>query len=76
VTTGKINCSTKCLVVGTRRIIRRVTVRLQTRGNSHVEAGWNTSAVALRVVVGGKKGNFESETVKYGRESHGSRTRE
>jgi hypothetical protein len=36
---------------------------------SHVEAGSNTSTVALRVVGGDKKGSLESETVKYGRES-------
>jgi hypothetical protein len=41
-----------------------------------VEAGSNTSTVALRVVGGDEKGSIESETVKYGRESHGSRTRE
>jgi hypothetical protein len=40
-----------------------------------VEAGSNTSTVALRVVGGDEKGSFESETVKYGHESHGSRTR-
>jgi hypothetical protein len=33
-----------------------------------VEAGLNTSTVALRVVGGDKKGSLESETVKYGRE--------
>jgi hypothetical protein len=41
-----------------------------------VEAGSNTSTVALRVVGGDEKGILESETVKYGRESHGTRTRE
>jgi hypothetical protein len=40
----------------------------------HVETGSNTSTVALRVVGGEKKGSLESETVKYGCESHGSRT--
>jgi hypothetical protein len=33
---------------------------------SHVEAGSNTSTVALRVVGGDKKGSIESERVKYG----------
>jgi hypothetical protein len=42
---------------------------------SRVEAGWNTSTVALRVVGGDEKGSLESETVKYGHESHGTRTR-
>jgi hypothetical protein len=43
---------------------------------SRVEAGSNNSTVALRVVGGEKKRSLESETVKYGRESHGTRTRE
>jgi hypothetical protein len=42
---------------------------------SHVEAGSCTSTVALRVVGGDEKGSLESETVKYGREFHGTRTR-
>jgi hypothetical protein len=41
-----------------------------------VEAGSNISTVSLRVVGGDKKGYLESETVKYGREYHGTRTRE
>jgi hypothetical protein len=41
-----------------------------------VEAGSNTSTLALRIVGGDKKGSLESETVKYGSESHGTRTRE
>jgi hypothetical protein len=41
-----------------------------------VEAGSNTSTVALRVGGGGEKGILESETVKYGHESHVTRTRE
>jgi hypothetical protein len=44
--------------------------------HSRVEAGSNTSTVALRVVGGDKKGSLESEAVKYGREFHGTRTRE
>jgi hypothetical protein len=42
---------------------------------SRVEAGSNTSTVTLQVVEGDEKGSLESETVKYGNESHGSRTR-
>jgi hypothetical protein len=42
---------------------------------SGVEAGSNTSTVALRVVGSEEKGSLESETVKYGHESHGTRTR-
>jgi hypothetical protein len=42
---------------------------------SPVGAWSNTSTVALRV-VGDEKGNIEYEAVKYGRESHGTQTRE
>jgi hypothetical protein len=42
------------------------------RGESRVEAGSNTSTVALRVVGGDEKGSLKSETVKYGRDSHGT----
>jgi hypothetical protein len=40
-----------------------------------VEAGSNTSTVTLRVVGGDEKGSLESETVNYGLESYGTRTR-
>jgi hypothetical protein len=40
---------------------------------SRVEAGSNTSTVALRV-GGDRKRSLESETVKYGHEPHGTRT--
>jgi hypothetical protein len=43
--------------------------------NSRVEAGSNTSTVALRVVGGDEKGSLETETGKCGHESHGTRTR-
>jgi hypothetical protein len=43
---------------------------------TRVEAGSNTSTVTLRVVGGDEKGSLKSETVKYGREPHGTRTRE
>jgi hypothetical protein len=43
--------------------------------SSRVEAGSNTSTVTLRFVGGKEKGSLESETVNYGHESHGSRTR-
>jgi hypothetical protein len=45
-------------------------------GGSRVEAGSNTSFVALRVVGGDEKGSLESETVKYGPEHQGTRIRE
>jgi hypothetical protein len=41
-----------------------------------MEAGSNTSTEALRAVGGDEKGSLDSETVKYDRESHGTRTRE
>jgi hypothetical protein len=41
-----------------------------------VEAGSNTATVTLRVVGGDEKGSLKSETVKYGRKSLGTRTRE
>jgi hypothetical protein len=43
---------------------------------THVEAGSNTSTVTLRVVGGDEKGSLKSKTVKYGRESQGTRTQE
>jgi hypothetical protein len=46
-----------------------------TNQSSRVEAWSNTSTVTLRVVGGDEKGSLESETVKYGHESHGTRTR-
>jgi hypothetical protein len=42
----------------------------------HVEAGSNTSTMTLRVVGGDEKGSLKCETVKYGRKSQGTRTRE
>jgi hypothetical protein len=41
-----------------------------------VEAGSNTSTVTLQVVGGDEKGSLKYETVKYGRETHGARTKE
>jgi hypothetical protein len=41
-----------------------------------MEAGSNTSTVTLRVVGGDAKGSLKSETVKYGRKSQGTTTRE
>jgi hypothetical protein len=45
------------------------------RESPRVEAGSNTSTVTLRVAGGDEKGSLESETVKYGHESYGTRTR-
>jgi hypothetical protein len=41
-----------------------------------VKAGSNTSTVTVRVVGGDEKGSLKSETVKYGSEFQGARTRE
>jgi hypothetical protein len=46
------------------------------RSQTRLEAGSNTSTVTLRIVGGDEKGSLKSETVKYGRESQGTRTRE
>jgi hypothetical protein len=43
---------------------------------TRVEAGSNTSTMTLRVVGGDEKESLESEILKYGRESQGTRTRE
>jgi hypothetical protein len=43
---------------------------------TRVEAGSNTSTVTLRVVGGDENGSLKTESVKYGRESQGTRTRE
>jgi hypothetical protein len=43
---------------------------------TRVEAGSNTSTVTQRVVEGDEKGSLKSETVKYGRESQETRTRD
>jgi hypothetical protein len=48
---------------------------IRSQSVSRVEAGSNTSTVTLREVGGDEKGSLESETVKYGHESPGSRTR-
>jgi hypothetical protein len=41
-----------------------------------VEAGSNTTTAALQVIGDDEMGSLESETVKYGGEFHGNRTRE
>jgi hypothetical protein len=42
---------------------------------TRVEAGLNTPTVTLPVVGGDEEGSLKSETVTYGRESQGTRTR-
>jgi hypothetical protein len=41
-----------------------------------VEAGSNTSTVTLRVVGGDEKGSLNCESVKYGGDTQGARTKE
>jgi hypothetical protein len=48
----------------------------ETRSKTRVEAGSNTFTVTLRVVGGDEKRSLKSETVKYGHEYQGTRTRE
>jgi hypothetical protein len=50
--------------------------KLVVRQLPRVEAGSNTSTVTLRVVGDDEKGSLKCETVKYGRKSQGTRTRE
>jgi hypothetical protein len=60
-----------------REDIRFSAVQFSSVQNySRVEAGSNTSTVALRVVGGDGKGSLESETIKYGLQFYGTRTRE
>jgi hypothetical protein len=59
---------------GRLTIIR--AVEFQAIEMTRVEAGSNTSTVTLRVVGGDEKGSLKTETVKYGREIQGTRTRE
>jgi hypothetical protein len=52
-----------------------VDVQIRQYSVTRVEAGSNTSTVILRVVGGDEKGSLASETVKYGHESYGTRTK-
>jgi hypothetical protein len=44
--------------------------------NTRVDAGSNISTLTLRVVGGDEKGSLQSETVKYGHDSPGTRIQE
>jgi hypothetical protein len=57
-------------------VIRKSTGYNVMQFFSRVEVGSNTSTVTLRAVGGDKKRILKSETVKYGRESQRTRTRE
>jgi hypothetical protein len=66
------SCGIKCSIYSERNVNPdSVKFRL-----TRAEAVSNTSSVTLRVVGGDEKGSLKSETVKYGRESQGTRTRE
>jgi hypothetical protein len=54
----------------------RFIIEDRTGRRTRVEAGSNTSTMTLRIVGGDEKGSLETETVKYGRESQRTRTRE
>jgi hypothetical protein len=56
------------------RQLRAATIEVLLEA-TRVVAGSNISTVALRVVGGDEKGSLESETVKYGHEFYGTRTR-
>jgi hypothetical protein len=61
-TVSSTQCVPRCYKQGTSLEVVRV------------ETGSNTSTVTLRVVGGDEKRSLESETVKYGHESYGTRT--
>jgi hypothetical protein len=64
--------SDSTLIVTTLYTLSGVGASVQSR----VEAGSNTFTVTLRDAGGDAKGSLEFETVKYCRESDGTRTRE
>jgi hypothetical protein len=65
-----INCPTGCSILGPHEVG-------SVQDSDCVEAGSNTSTVTLRVLGDKKKkGSLEFETVKYGREYHGTRSQE
>jgi hypothetical protein len=70
--------STTIEVVSSVWSVRRLQINIPDRtvSETRVEAGSNTSTVTLRVVGDDEKGSLKSETVKYGRKSQGTRTRE
>jgi hypothetical protein len=57
------------------QVVTSIRFTSSYKRETRVEAGSNTTTVALRVAGGDEKGSLESETVKYGNESHGIRTR-
>jgi hypothetical protein len=64
-----------CFICGPcRDVITRIVGAMSSESYTRVEAGSNTSTIALRIVGGDEKGSLKSETVKYGRKSQKTRT--
>jgi hypothetical protein len=61
---------------GSKLPLRYALLCCAGREVTHLQAGSNTTTVTLLVVEGDEKGSLKSETVKYGRKSHGTQTRE
>jgi hypothetical protein len=62
-----------------QQIFPRILIRYISGSSdkiTRVEAGSNTSTVTLRVIGGDENESLKCETVKYGHDSHGIRTRE
>jgi hypothetical protein len=83
------NCLERCFLLGPWRCYRTRTRAPDKARHQDLLIGWrsvemwllintwsNTSTIVLRVVGGDKKESIKSETVKYGREYHGTRIRE
>jgi hypothetical protein len=78
---GAVNTPTNCLetvfsVGSVKSVYKRGVPKFRSWQFTRVEAGSNTSTVTLRVAGGDEKGSLKSETVKYGHEFQGTRTRE
>jgi hypothetical protein len=63
-------------VFSMRSVPRVIASEWPLEAVTRLEAGSNTSTVTLRVVGGDEMGSLKSGTVKYGRESQGTQTRE
>jgi hypothetical protein len=71
--TGEYNPWRQCLLYSQTDRYNQSRTQVELK-QSHVEAGSNTSTIALRVIGGEEKGSLESETVKYGHQSYGTQT--
>jgi hypothetical protein len=70
------NVIVACRAVSRQRLGKRVPAAMDTHATIEVLLEAVFSTRPLRVVGGDEKGSFEFETVNYGGESHGTRTRE